>query len=62
MDPSIKPGDNFYLYANGAWIDRTQIPPDRASISVFSSLDDLSRKRTAAIVEDAAKSNAPAGI
>lgn len=61
MDPAVKPGDNFYLYANGGWIERTQIPPDRAGIGVFSALDDLSRKRTAALIEEAAKSNAPVG-
>jgi hypothetical protein len=61
MDPSIKPGDNFYLYANGTWINRTQIPPDRPRISVFSVLDDLSRKQTADLIEAAAKSDAPEG-
>ncbi|MFZ0743621.1 MAG: M13 family metallopeptidase [Terracidiphilus sp.] len=61
MDPSVKPGDNFYLYANGAWIKRTEIPPDRAGIGVFSTLDDVSRKRTAAIIQEASKSSAPAG-
>lgn len=61
MDTAVKPGDNFYLYANGAWIQRTQIPADRAAIGVFSVLDDLSSKRTAALIRDAAKSNAPAG-
>ncbi len=61
MDPAIKPGDNFFLYANGAWIERTQIPPDRAGMNVFSVLNDISRKQVAAIVEEAAKSNGPAG-
>lgn len=61
MDPSVKPGDDFYRYANGAWIDRTEIPPDRPGVNVFSILDDLSRKRTAKIIKEAAKSNAPAG-
>jgi hypothetical protein len=61
MDPSVKPGDDFYRYANGAWIDRTEIPPDRPGVNVFSVLDDLSRKRTAEIIKEAAKSNAPAG-
>ena len=61
MDPSVKPGDNFYLYANGAWIARTEIPADRAGIGVFSSLADRSNKNVAAIIEEAAKSNAPAG-
>src|SRR5262245_19643788 len=34
MDRSIKPGDDFYRYANGAWYDRTRIPPDRDSNGV----------------------------
>src|SRR5271168_34887 len=61
MDPSIKPGDNFYEYANGDWIKRTEIPPDRAGIGVFTTLADLSNKRTAALIEEEAKANAPAG-
>ncbi len=61
MDRSVTPGDNFYLYTNGDWIKRTVIPPDRAAIGVFSALLDLSNKRTAALIENAAKSNAAAG-
>ena len=61
MDAAVKPGDDFYLYTNGAWIKRTEIPPDRASIGVFSTLTDLSNKRTADLIAEAAKSAAPAG-
>jgi putative endopeptidase len=61
MDTSVRPGDNFYLYANGGYIARTKLPADRAGIGVFSVLSDLSFKQTASIIEDAAKSNAPAG-
>jgi endothelin-converting enzyme/putative endopeptidase len=61
MDPSVKPGDNFYLYANGGWLARTEIPADRAGVGVFSTLADRSNKNVAAIIEEAAKSNAPAG-
>ena len=61
MDPSVKPGDDFYEYANGGWIKRTEIPPDRSRIGVFSTLDDLSNKRTAGLIEEAVKANAPAG-
>ena len=61
VDPSVRPGDNFYLYASGGWIRRTEIPPDRGRIDVFSTLDDLSRKRTFDIIEEAAKSNARPG-
>ncbi|MGC2635896.1 MAG: M13 family metallopeptidase [Acidobacteriaceae bacterium] len=61
MDPSVKPGDNFYLYANGGWIGRTEIPADRAGIGVFTILGDQSNKNVAAIIEEEVKSNAPAG-
>jgi putative endopeptidase len=61
MDRTVKPGDNFYEYANGEWIKRTEIPPDRGSVGVFSKLADLSNKRTAGLIEELAKSNPPAG-
>jgi endothelin-converting enzyme/putative endopeptidase len=61
MDRSVKPGDDFYQYANGEWIKRTEIPPDRARVGVFTMLSDLSNKRTAELIEEIAKSNPPAG-
>ncbi|MEP6645044.1 MAG: M13 family metallopeptidase [Acidobacteriaceae bacterium] len=56
MDPSVKPGDDFYQYANGAWVKKTEIPPDRGHVGVFSTLDDQSNKRTAGLVEEIVKS------
>jgi putative endopeptidase len=61
MDRSVKPGDDFYQYANGGWMKRTEIPPDRATVSAFNTLNDLANKRTAGLIEQAAKSDAPAG-
>jgi putative endopeptidase len=61
MDRSVKPGDDFYHYANGDWIKRTEIPSDRGGIGVFATLDDLSNKRTVGLIEEAGKSNAAAG-
>ena len=58
MDRSVKPGDNFFLYANGSWVKRTEIPADRSRYGVFSALDQESNKRTAALIEEVAKSNA----
>ena len=60
MDPAVRPGDNFYLYANGGFIAQTKLPPDRAAIGVFNALVDLSFKQVASIIDDAAKANAPA--
>ncbi|MEJ0005600.1 MAG: hypothetical protein WDM77_04260 [Steroidobacteraceae bacterium] len=31
MDRTITPGVDFYGYANGAWLNSTEIPVDRAS-------------------------------
>jgi putative endopeptidase len=61
MDRSVKPGDDFFLYANGGWVKRTEIPPDRSRYGVFSMLDQESNKRTAALIEEVAKSNATSG-
>lgn len=32
MDRSVKPGDDFYHYANGNWIKRTELPPTVATL------------------------------
>jgi len=61
MDRSVKPGDDFYEYSNSGWIKRTEIPPDRADVGVFTQLSDLSNKHTATLIEEIAKSNPPAG-
>jgi endothelin-converting enzyme/putative endopeptidase len=61
IDRSVLPGDDFYHYANGEWIKKTVIPPDRAGVGVFSTLADLANKRTAGIIEEAAKQKAAAG-
>ena len=61
MDPQVKPGNDFFQYANGAWVARTKIPADRAGVGVFTSLLDKTRKEVAVLVKEAARSNAPAG-
>src|SRR5580700_6703814 len=61
MDPAVKPGDNFYLYANGGWMKRIVIPPDRSGTGVFLGLRDSSDKRVLGLIEDAEKAHAPAG-
>ena len=54
MDPSVKPGDDFYRFANGAWDDRTAIPSDRTRYGNFDKLTELSENRVHAIVAEAA--------
>ena len=55
MDTTVLPGDDFNQYASGTWAKNTPIPPDKASYGMFTKLDDLSKARTRAIIEDAAK-------
>ncbi len=61
VDRQVKPGDDFYRFANGNWIKRAEIPPDRATVNVWSRLDDLSNQRTADLIKELATSNPPAG-
>ncbi|HEY0165325.1 MAG TPA: M13-type metalloendopeptidase, partial [Sphingomicrobium sp.] len=55
MDRAVRPGDNFYKYANGTWERNTAIPADKSNYGMFTKLDDLSKERTRSIIEDAAK-------
>jgi putative endopeptidase len=61
MDRTRKPGDDFYEYANGAWMRTTEIPEDRPTTGAFVRMDEEVLKRTRAILEDAAKSGAKPG-
>ena len=55
MNQRVRAGDNFFDYANGEWLRRTTIPPDKAIYDQFAVLEDLSAQRTRAILEEAAK-------
>ena len=61
IDKSIKPGDDFDKYANGAWEKTAQIPADKSNISVFSLINDEAQKREQALVTDIVKSNPAEG-
>ncbi|UPG85138.1 M13 family metallopeptidase [Luteibacter aegosomatis] len=61
MDRSVKPGDDFNAYANGAWEKTAQIPADRASTGIFLQVFEKAEKRNADLVKEAAAANAPAG-
>src|SRR5579864_1206760 len=52
MDKNVKPGDDFFLYANGAWLNRTEIPADRTSTGSFQNLQILSENRMKELVAE----------
>src|SRR5207248_745420 len=55
MDPSVKPTDDFFLYANGGWIKRTEIPPEYSRWGSFNQLIEHNNDALHAIAEKAAK-------
>ena len=54
MDTSVRPGDDFYQFANGAWAKNTPIPADKSNYGAFTRLQDVSQQRVRDIL-DAAK-------
>ncbi len=45
MDLWVRPCDDFFRYANGAWLDRTPIPADEPAGSVQQQVGDPYAKR-----------------
>ncbi len=55
MDKSVKPGDDFFRYANGGWLKRTPIPPEYARWGSFNALIEENNDALHKIAEKAAK-------
>ena len=55
MDRSVKPGDDFYLYANGNWIKNNPVPASKTRWSVFAVLAEGASNSLKSLLEDAAK-------
>ncbi len=51
MDRSVKPGDDFFRFVNGKWVDTTEIPADRSRFGAFDMLRDASEIRVREILE-----------
>jgi len=56
MDRSIRPGDDFYGYANGGWMKATEIPPDRSVYGSFTMIQEMVDRRTADLIRNSGKS------
>lgn len=54
MDKSVRPGDDFFRYVNGAWFDKTQIPADKTRWGSFDELRQNTDKDALAILKEAA--------
>ena len=61
MDRSVKPGDDFFTFANGSWVKNTPIPEDRSNIGGFYLADQTREKQTRELLDGILKSNPDAG-
>jgi putative endopeptidase len=62
MDPSVKPGDDFYRYANGKWLEKNPIPSSESRWGAFSEVAERNSQILYDILEGAArKTDAPKG-
>ena len=52
QDTSIQPGDDFFRFANGHWLDTYELPADRSNYGSFNVLTDRSDERVRTIIDD----------
>jgi putative endopeptidase len=61
IDRSVKPGDDFFAYANGAWRKSVEIPADRTSIGSFQSLAIQTERQVGDLLQELTTKDHPAG-
>ncbi len=49
---SIKPGDDFFMYASGTWYDNFVMPADKTRFGAFTGLAERSEKQVKEIIDD----------
>jgi putative endopeptidase len=57
MDQSVKPGQNFYYYANGSWLKKNPVPASKTRWGSFDELREESSRRLRILLEDASKNS-----
>jgi len=61
MDSSVKPGDNFFLYVNGKWIDTAKIPATESGVGAFLDVYNRTKEHIKTIFDDVSKTEKPNG-
>ena len=59
VNASIHPGDDFFAFANGAWLEATEIPEGQERWNARTEIDALTRQQVAKLFDLAA--TAPMG-
>jgi putative endopeptidase len=61
MDRTVKPGQDFFLFANGAWYAKAEIPADRSFTGVDLRVEEEAEARTKQLLDAASLAKAEAG-
>jgi len=61
MNAELDPGDDFFQFANQAWLERTEIPSDRSNYGMFTKLAIEAEDHVREIIDEAAATDAADG-
>lgn len=61
MDTTVRPGDNFFLYANGGWLKNNTIPESEARWGTFDILVRDNQDKLHTLLDEAAAAKTKAG-
>jgi putative endopeptidase len=61
MNKAVQPGDNFYEYANGAWLKENQVPASETRWGSFNILNDKTQNAVKSILEECARTSGAKG-
>ncbi len=61
MDTSVRPGDDFYRYANGHWLTTTGVPAGLTTYDTRAMINALTRQRVRDLIQGAAAASAATG-
>jgi putative endopeptidase len=61
LDTTCKPCDDFWRFANGAWLDANPIPPSQSSWGPMGAMNDQNRERLKVILDQVASAKAAKG-
>ncbi|MBS1486586.1 MAG: M13 family metallopeptidase [Bacteroidetes bacterium] len=61
VDSTLKPGDNFFLYANKIWHDTAQIPPSQAGVGAYMFMNYPQRIRLQNILDSVSNATSAPG-
>jgi putative endopeptidase len=61
MDRSVKPGDDFYRFANGGWLRTAAVPTGQPSYGTSAMLAEKTSERVRILIQEAAVTNPATG-